>query len=270
MIPMRLRASEWIVVAYFVYLAGAAVVLRVNRRQRFRVVAAALTVVTVVFTFANIAAPESALRDWVPLAYVLLGYWLPGLLVTATNQKFEQTLLALDHRLFGIPSAGAIADRLPRRLIHLLELAYLFCYPMVPLGLASLYAAGLREESDRFWTGVFLAVFGCYGVLPLLPTQPPRAIEGGPARSAGAVRRLNLKVLGAASIQLNTFPSGHAAASVATALAVGARLPIAGAALGLLALGITVGSVVGRYHYAADAVAGAILGIAGFIISRFV
>ncbi|HYJ52589.1 MAG TPA: hypothetical protein VEW04_05400 [Allosphingosinicella sp.] len=48
------------------------------------------------------------------------------------------------------------------------------------------------------------------------------------------------------------------------------RLPLAGAALGLLALAIAVGSVVGRYHYAADALAGMALALIGFAISRFV
>src|SRR5262245_16022620 len=261
---MTLRVSEWIVAAYFAYLAALALFSPVPGRQRVRVVAIAILVMA---TLSWIAAPADILRDWIPLVYVLLGYWMPALLVTDTNGRFEGTLLALDYRMFG-RNASAIRKRVPRRVIHVLELAYLFCYPIIPLGLASLYAAGLREESDRFWTAVVVAVFGCYGVLPLLPTRPPRAIERDRAESSGAVRRLNLKVLGVASIQLNTFPSGHAAASVATALAVGARLPVVGVALGLLALGITIGSVVGRYHYAADAVAGALLGIAGFLVSR--
>jgi undecaprenyl-diphosphatase len=87
---------------------------------------------------------------------------------------------------------------------------------------------------------------------------------------SGPVRRLNLRVLGLASVQLNTFPSGHAAGSLATALAVGAHLPSAGVPLGLLALAISIASVVGRYHYAADALAGAALALLGFLISRAV
>jgi membrane-associated phospholipid phosphatase len=115
-----------------------------------------------------------------------------------------------------------------------------------------------------------VAVFGCYGVLPWLPTRPPRAVEGAPVRPSGLVKRLNLLVLGVASVQLNTFPSGHVAASLATALAVWASLPLAGLALGLLAVAITLGSVFGRYHYAADAVAGVALALIGFAISRLV
>jgi membrane-associated phospholipid phosphatase len=262
---MGLRAPEWIVVAYFSYLIGAAAVVPgIGLPRRLRVIGAAIAVLIAVFTVAVIGPPASLWRDSMPILYILIGYWLPALLVSDMNQIFEGRLLALDRRL----QVTTISERAPRSLVELLELAYLCCYPMVPVGFASLYLAGLPEESDRFWTAVLLAVFGCYGVLPWLPTRPPRAIEGRPRQSSGLVRRVNLRVLGVASVQLNTFPSGHAAASLATALAVGARLPLAGFLLGLLALAIAIGSVVGRYHYAADALAGAVLAVIGFMISR--
>jgi membrane-associated phospholipid phosphatase len=155
-------------------------------------------------------------------------------------------------------------------LVELFELAYLFCYPLVPAGLASLYIAGLNGEADRFWTAVLVAAFGSYGTLPWFSTRPPRTTEEAPLRSCSRVRLLNLRVLDRASIHLNTFPSGHAAAALATALAVGARLPLAGLVCGLIAFGIMAGSVLGRYHYAADALSGAILALIGFAISRFV
>jgi membrane-associated phospholipid phosphatase len=266
---MEVRASEWIVVAYFAYLAGAAVVVpRVSRPQRRRAIGTAIAVVIAVLTVAAFGRSAVLWRDWMPLVYILLGYWLPALLVTGTNQALELRLLTLDRRWLGTGHVTTISERAPRPVVELLELAYLFCYPIVPIGFACLYVAGLREESDRFWTAVLLAVFGCYGVLPWLPTRPPRAIEGASMRSAGLVRRVNLRVLGLASIQLNTFPSGHVAASLATALAVCARLPFVGIPLGLVAIAIAVGSVVGRYHYAADAFAGAALAVLGFVISR--
>jgi membrane-associated phospholipid phosphatase len=149
-------------------------------------------------------------------------------------------------------------------------LAYLFCYPLVPAGFACLYLAGLGAEADRFWTAVLTAAFCSYGALPWFSTRPPRSTEAAPFRSRSRIRTLNLKVLGRASIQLNTFPSGHAAAALATALAIGARLPLPGLVCGVIAFGIMMGSVLGRYHYAADALSGAILALIGFAISRFV
>jgi membrane-associated phospholipid phosphatase len=264
---MNLRTSEWITITYFAYLLCAAAMVHSNGRRR--VMGAAVAVLVAVLTIPRFGTAVW-LRDWIPLAWVLVGYRLPALLVTTTNQRFERTLLRWDHRWFGIRDAPATNGRGPRAMNELLELAYLFCYPMVPAGFACLYAVGLRNETDRFWTAVLLAVFACYGVLPWLSTRPPRAIAGEPMKSSGPVRCLNLRVLGLASIQLNTFPSGHAAAAVATALAVGVRLPFAGLALGILALGIAIGSVAERYHYAADALAGAAVGIIGFLISRVV
>lgn len=264
---MELRASEWIIIAYFAYLAGAAAVVPdLGPWRRLQAIGIAATVLIGVFTVAAFGTSVTVLRDWMPLVCLLAGYWLPALLVTSMDHEFERWLLALDRRW----KITTITARAPRAAIELLEVAYLFCYPMVPFGFALLYLAGLQEESDRFWTAVLVAVFGCYGVLPWLPTRPPRAVEGAPVRPSGLVKRLNLLVLGVASVQLNTFPSGHVAASLATALAVWASLPLAGFALGLLAVAITLGSVFGRYHYAADAMAGVALALIGVAISRLV
>jgi membrane-associated phospholipid phosphatase len=60
---------------------------------------------------------------------------------------------------------------------------------------------------------------------------------------------------------VNTFPSGHAAGSLAVGLAVVGALPWTGAVLLLLAAGIGVGCVVGRYHYVVDVVTGAALAL---------
>lgn len=268
---MKLRVSEWIAVAYFGYLACAAFAVPLSGRRRRDAVGFAAIVAGSVVAIAWLGAFHLPLRDWAPVGYVLLGYWIPALLVTSTNERFERMLLALDHRWFGDRGLEMFVQRAPRSIAALLEAAYLFCYPMVPLGLACLYAGSVGGETDRFWTAVLLAVFPCYGLLPWLPARPPRVFQAGEARhSPGLVRQINLQLLGRASIQLNTFPSGHVAASVATALAVGARLPDAGVVLGLLAVGIAVGSVVGRYHYAADALAGAALAALAFMVSRVV
>ena len=50
---MGLRASEWITIAYFAYLAGAAAVVpRIGRQQRRRAIAMAMAVVIAVLTVA--------------------------------------------------------------------------------------------------------------------------------------------------------------------------------------------------------------------------
>jgi membrane-associated phospholipid phosphatase len=110
-------------------------------------------------------------------------------------------------------------------------------------------------DPERFWTVILVTDYVCFGFLPWVQTRPPRALRNGdPWRSR--VRKFNLRLLGAASIQANTFPSGHAAEAFAAALlVVGAPWPWV-AYVGVSALLVSAGTVLGRYHYAADALAG--------------
>ena len=202
-----------------------------------------------------------------PLIYLLVGYWLPALLVRMPDPRVEQRLLRFDHALFGAEGLARFQQRAPRALVEYLELAYLLCYAVVPAGFAILVAGGHGEDViDQFWSVVLLAAFTCYGALPWLPTRAPRAVERQPDTTRSSIRRLNLAVLDRASVQWNTFPSGHTAASLATAFAVAGYMPGAGVALGLIALSIAAGSVVGRYHYAADAFAGALVAVLAFVM----
>jgi membrane-associated phospholipid phosphatase len=68
------------------------------------------------------------------------------------------------------------------------------------------------------------------------------------------------------SIQVNTFPSAHAAGSIAVALAVASAIPSAGVVFLVLGLGITIATVLGRYHYLADSVLGVAVGTVAWLI----
>jgi membrane-associated phospholipid phosphatase len=244
--------------AYFVYLAVLAAV-------RLRLLPATLAVATLI-SIVTIGMPGI-----MPLVYLLVGYWLPALIVRRPNLQFEQRLLNVDRRLFGPDGLARFERRAPRALIEYLELAYLLCYAVVPAGYVCLVVAGHDALAiDRFWSVVLLASFLCYGLLPWVPTRAPRAIEAPRAAARSTIRQMNLAVLDRASVQWNTFPSGHTAASIATALAVGSEIPLAGVVLGILAISIAAGSVVGRYHYAADAIVGAAVAVLAFVTAAAV
>ena len=263
---------EWLAIGYFLYLiATAAAVPGFTPNRRARVATHAFAVLALIGAIATVdVSLTRAIRPWLPLVYLVAAYRLPSQLVTRTNQAFEARLAAWDRLAFASRLATFRA-RAPGIVLELLELAYLFCYPLVPLGFATLALTGetAAAGADRFWTTVLGAALPCYGTLPWLPTRPPRAIElaeAGPPSCKVSV--VNARVLRSVSIGWNTFPSGHAAASVATALAVGARMPVAGVVFGVVAIGICIGSVTGRYHYAADAAAGVVLAAAAFALAQ--
>jgi membrane-associated phospholipid phosphatase len=64
------------------------------------------------------------------------------------------------------------------------------------------------------------------------------------------------------TIRANTFPSGHAAGSLAVALAVIGVMPGIGLLFLVLAASIAVACVAGRYHYTVDVAAGIALALA--------
>jgi hypothetical protein len=243
---------EILIAAYFVYLAAMAIA-----RKKARPAILSTAILVCIFT---LGTPHV-----MPLVYLLFGYWLPALLVREPNVGLERRLLEVDHTLFGAHGLEVFERRAPRVLIEYLELAYLLCYAVVPAGFACLLLAGYPADAlDTFWLVVLLAAFICYGLLPWLPTRAPRAVEPPGHEMRSSIRGLNLAVLNRASVQWNTFPSGHTAASLATALAVGIHMPFAGAVLAVVALSIAAGSVVGRYHYAADAIIGAAVAVLAF------
>jgi membrane-associated phospholipid phosphatase len=191
-------------------------------------------------------------RDWLPAVCILLGYWASGALFVAPMAHWERRLAAIDRRL--LASVAAVD---PIR--GVLELAYLSVYLVIPAGFAVVYLSHAIIDVDRYWTIVVLAEFGCYAMLPWIQTRPPRSIAAEPpSQPPSWLRRMNLSVLEHGSIQANTFPSAHTAGAIATALAVMSPRPAVGVAFLVWAFLIAVGSVVGRYHYAADAILGAI------------
>ena len=243
---------------YFAYLAAVAI-------ARLKLGPALLSIATM-FSIFVVGMPHV-----MPLVYLLIGYWLPALIVREPNVRFEQRLLDIDRKLFGPEGLASFERSAPRPVIEYLELAYLFCYAVVPAGYACLLLAGQGTDAiDRFWSIVLLASFLCYGLLPWIPTRAPRAIEHGRGAGRSSIRQLNMAVLNRASVQWNTFPSGHTAASLATALAVAGDMPLAGVVLGAVAVSIAAGSVVGRYHYAADSLAGAAVAAAAFVMGSAV
>jgi membrane-associated phospholipid phosphatase len=198
----------------------------------------------------------------VPSLVLLGGYWLSGLLFVRPDVHLERWLLGVDDRLLVRTGVLDAYRRSPRAVRDFFELNYLLVYLAVPAGATTLVVLGHTEYVDTFWTVVLLAEFVCYGMLPWLPTRPPRVLEGGDNTRIDGVRRLNLRIMNRASIQVNTVPSGHAAGAVATALAVMSATPAAGIVLLWLALNISIATVVGRYHYLFDTLLGVVVAMA--------
>ena len=251
---------EWIAVAYLSGLTLAAWVAPIGTIRRLKASAVAIAVLVLIVVVVLTAPPT--VRAWAPHLYLIAGYWLPALLVAAEPQpawRFEEWLAATDNRI------RQFLPQLPEPLVQVVELAYLFCYPLVPLSFAVVWTMGDEVDVARFWLAVLLAGYSCYATLPWLVSRPPR-LRGTPERSA-MLARLNEQVLRRVSHQLNTFPSGHVAVAAAAAATVAVVSAPAGLVIGTIVAAISVGAAAGGYHYALDVLLGLAIAAAAVVVA---
>ena len=263
-----------VAVGYLSYLAVVSLARREYAKARAPLFIAAAAAWGVVVVLGR-AALSPALEVVLPSLILLTGYWLSGLLFVRPDPRLERWLLSADEIVLTRPGVLTWFRTAPRVVTEYFELSYLLVYLAVPAGAVTLAIGGHADQIGRFWTVVLLAEFACYGMLPWIQTRPPRVLEnleswgppsGGPGRPRTPIRGLNHAIVGRASIQANTLPSGHAAGAFATALAVGATMPAAGAVFLILAVSIALATVLGRYHYVIDTVLGVIVAVAAWLV----
>jgi membrane-associated phospholipid phosphatase len=250
--------SERIVVAYFAYLAAVCWLRPVPAARRAASAAIAAAATAAIVSIAGSRWP--IVRQWWPVVSILAGYYAGGLLFVSPSPAIEAWLMSWDRRLLGDPATRFA--RWPRAVLAYLEIVYMGCFVVIGAGYLALVLDGRAALADRYWTLVVGAELGSFAPLAFIQTRPPWAIERKPVLADPAIHELATQMVERFTIRANTFPSGHVAGSLAVALAVGGAMPRLGAALFVLAGSIAVATVVGRYHYIVDAVAGAALAVA--------
>ena len=206
-------------------------------------------------------------RDWLPALLMPMMYWQAGLLATTINKNFQRKLEATDEKLLGTWLAKLTRKSAYRGIAATLETAYLSCYILVPTGLAVLYLSNLRRHATDYWSVILPATYACYAFTAFVPTLPPRSIANDAVRPVrSTIRTLNLWFVHRVTTELNTFPSAHVTSTLGGSLLVFHLVPRVGWALVLISIGIALGAVLGRYHYAVDVILGAILAVGVFAV----
>jgi hypothetical protein len=269
-----MRTSEWINLSFLAFFALIAMLRPLSLRRRSEAIGIGLA--GIIVTLAGICFSRlplfggSAARDLLPAPIMLFVYWQAGRFYRMPNEWIQRELLLLDEKFIG-RILRLQANRGTRSwLLRYLEFAYLSCYPLVPLGVGVLYAFEKQERVDKYWVIVLLSTYLCYILLPFIQMLPPRMLtsENELMPHSDSLRVLNLSILKRASIQVNTFPSAHVASTTAAALALLRFVPEAGVVFLVISLSIAGGAVLGRYHYAADAVLGVLLSLVVFLLVK--
>jgi hypothetical protein len=268
-VPVR---WEWIVIVYAAYFAAIAWSRGYSPALKGVTVAALCGAVLLPFLPQPDRGWQAVVLHALPLILLLAGYRLSGLFFVAPMAAVEAHLLAVDRRVFAATRWAQLMGVEGQWARGALELAYLFVYAMVPLGATVLTLTGASAQVPVYWTVVLAACFTSYAVLPFVQTRPPRAIEcraaanpGAPGVECTGLRRLNLAILRSSSNQVNTIPRGHVAAALAVSLMVLSSDPAIGLLFLAVSVAIALATVVGRYHYTVDTVAGAAVALASWL-----
>jgi hypothetical protein len=252
------------VVAFFCFIV-LGWLLRVERRKQHRLIILGVLGTAAVLAVRALSRPYPAtahvIGDWLPSILILIVYWQSGCFSQSINSRLQTWLECFDRRWIG-SFLGRWEQGFGNGWVGTyFEVAYLFCYMLIPLGIAALYIANQRAAVDTYWATVLPATFFCYLVIPFASALPPRLMREQNCRRS-KVQSLNLFILRHASIQLNTFPSAHVACSVAGSLVLLWAVPPVGVVFLFVSLCIAAGAVLGRYHYLPDVVLGILLPIA--------
>jgi hypothetical protein len=270
-----MRTAEWINLIFFSFLVIVSWLRPLTRRKRIAILAIGTTGIILVMAaqFADQFLPPFAVsvaRDWLPAALMPMVYWQAGRFSSRLNQGFQARLQRLDDKLLGgwLPSLARKPSY--RWFATSLELAYLSCYVLVPMGFGVLYLTHMRHHASEYWSVVLPATYPCYAFTAFLQTLPPRLLETDLVRPIGGnIRALNLWIVRRVSIHLNTFPSAHVTSTLGGSLVLLRLVPSVGWAFLLVSIGIALGAVLGRYHYAADVLLGATLAVAVYTLKVF-
>jgi hypothetical protein len=271
-----MRIAEWINLVFFSFFVLGSRVRRVTHRARIAIAAIGATgiILIIVAQFADrfvSSSSVSVVRDWLPVALVPMMYWQAGCFASKVNDSFQRTLQKLDNRFLGDWMRRLTANHSYSWIFTGLELAYLLCYPMIPVSLGVLYLAHMRGYVAEYWLVVLSATYPCYAFTAFVQTLPPRLFAADSMPTIPSrVRTLNLWVIGRVTTRFNTFPSGHVTATMGGSLVLLHHVPDVGFVFLLMSIGIALGAVTGRYHYAADVVIAVALVIVVYSLERFI
>jgi membrane-associated phospholipid phosphatase len=224
--------------------------------------------VAVAVLWARRRLPRQTL-DWLPLAlgpylYVALRWVIEGI----GRPHRDATVMGWERLLFPTnPSATLAPQWASAALSEALHLAYASYYAIVLVPPLLLYARGRRDAFAETMLALVIVYGACYLAYALFPVDGPRYLIGAAAAPDGPVRSMVLAILEGGSSRGTAFPSSHVAASVVAMLCALRHQPRIGAAVALCAAGLAIATVYGGFHYAVDAAAGALLGVAAWLFA---
>lgn len=265
----KLRAIDWITVAYFVWLT-AAIVCGKSRPALWPLYVVAHGALSTVIIVAakrrkRLSRTARLIFDWYPIwgiAFVFLE--LHPLFQIVVPRWFDEFFLSVDVAMFGVFPSSYLEQFYCRPLNEIVVFGY-FSYYFLPFLIAvPLYRRRDRTAFYETAASIFMATLICLVFFLLFPTQGPRQYFGH-LRTAPLdgylftwIQRHLITVGGLIG---GAFPSSHCAVAMASLVQAYRHRSRAFWALLILVPLLSFATVHGWYHYAIDVFAGWAIGL---------
>jgi membrane-associated phospholipid phosphatase len=199
-----------------------------------------------------------------PLILASAFYWQLGVMQLDIGRLHDALVQRWEHAVFGAQLSVVWHQHAPNPILsavlHFCYGAYYWILMLVPVWLL---VRGKREAFRRATFLIALALYASYlifAVFPvagpyfMFPAVPARLVSSWPAQYV-------YFMLGNGSSMGTAFPSSHIAASWVAVYAAWRDERGLALVLAPVAIGLALGTVYGQFHYALDAVAGALLAV---------
>lgn len=268
-----LRPSDWITIVYLAITGVLACIFHKNLRWWSIHVVCRVGVICGLLWLAvspedSLPIPLQILRDCYPIATILIFYLeIPPLAQMVLRGYLDDKVIKWEERLFNGQPSIYLSERFSSKWVsELLHLCYFSYYPIVFGLVGVLYLQGRHDAFHEVVFGEILTFNLCLIWYIFMPVMGPRyKFERISGRLAdGLLFKLIHMILSGASSKGTAFPSSHCAITVIVVLYAAHYHPIAFTILCPFGVGLIVGTIYGRFHYALDAILGTILGVVVF------
>ncbi len=273
-----LRPSDWITIAYLAITGVLICIFHKNLRWwAIYVVAHAGAIYGLLLLAFNpedsLSLPLQMLRDWYPIATILIFYLeIPPLAQMVMQRYLDDKIIGFEERLFrGQPSMYLSRRFSSRWISELLHLCYFSYYPIVVGLVGVLYFQGRHEAFHEVVFAEILTFNSCliwYIFMPVMGPYYKFEKISGPLAD-GLFFRLVHMILSSAASKGTAFPSSHCAIGVIVVLYAAHYQPLVFTILCPFGVGLIVATVYARIHYAVDAILGTVLAIVVFVAAPY-
>jgi membrane-associated phospholipid phosphatase len=263
---VRLRPYEWLIIAYFTYVAAVAPFF-ISGDKRWLPAAIAAAAIAILLALSR---HNSHIRDWIPLALTFTAFREMNLFTPAIrDHHLENSWIGYDRWLLDTAHLRAAVESLGPLIPSYLEICYVLVYAIALISALILLSNHRHDQLHTFWFAFIAGTLASYALFPYFPSDPPRTVFAGAdlPHIVTIFRRFNLTILGKYGIHSSVFPSAHVSAAFACAWGLFVTMPDRrryAALVAIFAFSVAIATIYGRYHFAVDALAGFIISFCAF------